>query len=210
MRDALALYVKTPQLGRVKTRLAQVLGEHRALAAHCELAEDALLRYSGDAYIELSLWSTGANEVIEAWLQRFAVPHYQQAGRDLGERMFHTLVSLLKDHEAVALVGCDVMDIDAAYLRRALAATREHDVVLGPAHDGGYGLIATRRACESDFADIDWGTSTVLEQTLRGITSAGRSVKLMEPVWDVDRYEDWLRYCRVKSRGTERAGHSGG
>jgi rSAM/selenodomain-associated transferase 2 len=91
---------------------------------------------------------------------------------------------------SAALIGTDCPGITAALLRKAFAALKVSDCVLGPAHDGGYYLMALKRDQPELFSSIPWGTHMVMEKTLQVIRKSGLKVTLLAPLADVDRPED--------------------
>jgi glycosyltransferase A (GT-A) superfamily protein (DUF2064 family) len=73
---------------------------------------------------------------------------------------------------------------------RALAALDQHDLVLGPAHDGGYYLIGLRAPVRQLFRRIAWSTQAVLEQTVARARLLGLSTLLLPRLRDVDKVSD--------------------
>jgi glycosyltransferase A (GT-A) superfamily protein (DUF2064 family) len=98
------------------------------------------------------------------------------------------------------VVGTDCPPVDATYVRRAAEALTDTDVVLGPALDGGYGLVATRQSMPQIFRDVPWGTDAVLRATLAQAARAGFSVRVLDSIWDVDSASDWNRYLQHRKR----------
>jgi hypothetical protein len=79
---------------------------------------------------------------------------------------------------------------------------KTHDVVLGPAEDGGYGLVGVKGEIPDMFSDIDWGTERVLSQTCARLNRDGLDFGLLPLIWDVDRPDDLSRYrAWLKGRG---------
>jgi hypothetical protein len=87
-------------------------------------------------------------------------------------------------------VGTDSPTLPVQRVRRAFAALRRCDVVLGPADDGGYYLIGLSRFTSAPWARIDWGTDAVLRQTLARCRAAGLSTVLLPAWFDVDTAAD--------------------
>ena len=190
----LAIFARAPVLGRVKTRLAKDVGDEAALAVYRELLALTLGRLgSPNDHFRAELWLEGESSELDELAPRLAV--HRQPGGDLGERMAAAFADGVS-----ALVGCDIPGIGAAYVRAALAALADADLVLGPTEDGGYCLVAMNEPHPEVFADIPWSTSAVLAATLD--TARHLSVTLLDTLWDVDEAEDltrWRRWCGASS-----------
>ena len=191
----LCIFARAPVRGRVKSRLAAEIGDDAALAAHVELVEHALARLARIEGLTSELWLDDADDPgARRWANGWSLPVRRQVGADLGERMHHALDACLTAGRTGVLVGTDCPTIDATYVRQAAAALLDHDVVLGPAMDGGYGLVGVARPVPELFRDIAWGSGKVLSETLRRAECAGRTVALLREVWDVDTAKDWRLY----------------
>ena len=205
MHQALSIFAKTPILGRCKTRLIPMLGAEHALAAHRELVERTLRQVATAADIQASLWVTEIESQTQQWADTWQLPIALQEGADLGQRMFACLDHLCGTAaEGALLMGTDCPGIDARYISAAARNLHDYDVVLGPAEDGGYGLIGMRQAHKVLFENIDWGTDAVAEQTLYAAEKCQLRVFQMPKIWDVDRPEDWQRYLLLKAKEAEK------
>lgn len=191
----LCIFARVPAPGRVKSRLAAEIGAEAAVAAHCTLVEDTLHRLAGMAGVITELWLDDPDHAAgRAWGARWGLAVRGQQGRDLGARMQFALASAVARSGAGVVVGTDCPPVDAGYVRQALTALDDHDIVLGPAADGGYGLIAGRCPAPELFEGIRWGTSSVLRQTLEAAADAGYRVARLPQIWDVDTAADWQRF----------------
>ncbi len=196
----LCVFTRTPVFGQVKQRLAAVLGEATALLAHEELLQRTLDRCLNGADYRAELWLTSLEPAAAVrQLRRPGLSLKLQQGNDLGARMQHTLEDGLANGARRILIGSDCPDIDRDYVASAFAALEEFPVVLGPAEDGGYGLVGLNRPAPQLFADMVWGDSQVLERTLLRADQAGLDVALLPQVYDVDLPEDWQRYRMASS-----------
>lgn len=92
------------------------------------------------------------------------------------------------------VIGSDCPGITTDYLKEALSALDDHDLVIGPALDGGYTLLGMRTLEPSLFRDMEWSTERVLPDTLARAEAAGLSVCQLAPLSDVDYLEDWQHY----------------
>jgi hypothetical protein len=200
-KTALSVFTKTPLLGQCKTRLIPLLGDQGALAAHCELVQYALNQIAEVYDISPSIWVTEKDLQTQRWADRWNIPLERQRGDNLGERMFHCLNQLCGHSSGGAiLMGTDCPEINSNYIDLAVHNLASHDMVLGPAEDGGYGLIGMHRAHPPLFENIDWGTDAVAEQTLAAAKALHLNFFELPEIWDVDRPEDWLRYKTFTGR----------
>ncbi len=203
IQQALAVFTRTPVLGKTKTRLAQSVGKAEALAAHIELVQGCLERLQLQTDARCELWVTDDAPIVAQWADRYDFDLRYQCEGDLGARMYHSLTQMLVADVSVAvLVGTDCPDIDRRYVQQAFRALQRNDVVFGPAEDGGYGLVGICRsampAAVTLFQDIAWGSSTVLAQSLERAAEAQLSVVQLPVIWDVDEVADWRRYQRME------------
>lgn len=186
------VFSKPAQPGRVKTRLVGDLTPAQTAQLHQAFLDDLIERLRG-----------GAHEVWLAWAldpgqepPTTDLPALVQRGENLGERLFNALERVGRQHEYCAAVGSDHPELplnrpDEAFERLAAGA----DLVLGPASDGGYYLVAVRRQSlhREVFEGIPWSTPGVLETTLARGAELGLRVELLELGHDVDRPEDLPR-----------------
>jgi rSAM/selenodomain-associated transferase 1 len=208
-RMVLAQYAKWPKLGHVKTRIAKDLGDQRALEIHYELLHAILCRFNAENAIAYQLWldsidhHQATDDSVSKRLARLIesknIVCRQQQGSDLGRRMSNTLKTLSSDYEQVAIIGSDCPNVTTKDLQQVSSALDNHDLVLIPAEDGGYVLLAMRSIAINSLSDywldgIDWGTSEVLAETLRACKMSGLSAYLLPESWDVDEVVDYKRW----------------
>ncbi|MBD3646624.1 MAG: TIGR04282 family arsenosugar biosynthesis glycosyltransferase [Pseudomonadales bacterium] len=192
-RSRIQIFCKVPVPGQVMTRLIDELGAEGAAKLHRRLATRIIdeCRRAGLAPVEL--WCTPAtdHEFFTAMTDETVSLHLQQ-GEDLGERMFEGARFALEDESAasVVIIGTDCPELDAAYLRLALQRLDDHDAVIGPARDGGYGLIGFQAVNRRYFSDIAWGGDTVCADTCRAFNDAGLNWSLLPLLHDIDTPED--------------------
>ncbi|MCC6748729.1 MAG: TIGR04282 family arsenosugar biosynthesis glycosyltransferase [Deltaproteobacteria bacterium] len=193
-RCTVILFTRYPEAGRAKTRLIPRLGAEGAAALQRRLTGHALgealrlQRATPGLAVEVRT-EGGDPERLTAWLGEDLCWQPQGTG-DLGERLRRALDDRLGRGARAVLVGCDLPGLSAELLRQAVAALSSHDLVLGPAHDGGYYLVGLRNRAPTLFHDIPWGGPTVLERTLERARAASLAVALLAPLADVDRPED--------------------
>jgi len=193
MGDVLLIqFAREPIPGQVKTRMFPTLSSGEACELHRKLVLWTIGVLSSAALGEVELHVTGrADSPFFQQCSELGVQRIQtQSGRDLGERMYRAMRSGLEKHAAVILVGSDAPQLDAAYLRDAMAALAESEVVLGPALDGGYVLFGARRLERAWFEGVDWGTDRVFATTVRRLESTGTRWRALLPLQDIDRPQD--------------------
>ncbi len=182
----LAIFARAPVRGRVKSRLARVVGDDVALAVYDRLLTGTLARLApGRGRFEPEIWLEGT--AADTRFAGFRV--IPQPEGDLGSRMAAAF-----DAGVTALVGTDIPVLTADYVDRALTALEDVDLVIGPVEDGGYCLIAMNVPHAGLFHGIPWSTPRVLAATLEGARRLSLSVRLLEPLWDVDDSADFERW----------------
>lgn len=187
-----AVFVRAPELGKVKTRLARSLGKAAALQAYVELVEGTLVALEEGAF-DCELWFDGPqNDHLRRWRSEHVLPAFKQPATDLGGRMLAAVAAGAK-----VVVGSDIPALDAAYVEEALATLARADAVLGPVEDGGYGLIGMNEPHPELFRSIEWSTDTVVEQTQSRAAAAGLEIALLDTLWDVDDYADYVRWRKM-------------
>jgi uncharacterized protein len=185
------IFCKAPLLGKVKTRLIQEIGARCALDLQKQMFKRLMADFSQDSPLA-EFWISPDKDHV--FFEPYAVPRFQQAGSDLGARMSEALRDGLTRHESVILIGSDLPLINKSYIDCAVSSLRDHEVVLGPAEDGGYGLVGVKAETPEMFSDINWGTEKVLSQTCKKLNDFGLSYSLLPLIWDVDRPADLQRY----------------
>lgn len=193
MTAGLVVFAKAPLLGRVKSRLAAGIGEEAALAFYRETLSTVLARLDGGGPWRTRLAVTPDEVMGDAGLWPTETPRVPQAGGDLGARMGRFLAEA-EPGGPVVIVGSDIPDITAAHLARAFETLGGHDLVLGPAKDGGYWLVGASRPPPATLFDgVRWSTEHARADTLRN--AAGTAVALVDELEDVDdpeAYQRWL------------------
>lgn len=194
--DKLLVFTKTPIPGTVKTRLQSLLSPEQCVHLHCAMIEHTLTVAWQAGYQNIELWCSPSTH--HHWLQTLcaqrAIQLRVQKGHDLGARMLHAIRTTLTTNPYTVLIGTDCPSITPDYLQQAFTTLATgHDIVLGPAEDGGYVLIGARQILPQIFADITWSTNTVLQQTLTRLTQSSLTWKTLTPLWDLDTAQDLLR-----------------
>jgi rSAM/selenodomain-associated transferase 1 len=190
--DLLLVFVKWPEPGATKTRLIPALGAEAAARLYRRLAETgmAATRPQAGEYERLLCFSPpDAQGAIRAWFPEEAL--WAQPEGDLGHRMASAFdEAFRRGAERVALVGTDIPWITSGLVARSFDALAGADLVLGPAHDGGYYLVALGGRQPELFAGIEWSTPGVLAATRDRAATLGLETRLLEPLHDLDTVRD--------------------
>lgn len=194
LAEKLIIFTRFPAVGTTKTRLIPALGAAGAADLQRRLTERTvrwgreLATRRGTA---LEIWYTGGDSgQVGVWLGLDLATIPQGEG-DLGERMARAFAGAWSEGYArVVLVGADCPGLSVEVLQTAFSALTDHDLVLGPAVDGGYYLIGLARSAPELFVDQPWGEDTLLAATLGVARRAGLTPQLLEELTDIDRPED--------------------
>lgn len=186
---AVLLFAKAPRAGAVKTRLARDIGAGRALALYRAMgrrvADAVAVRYP------VTVWFSpaGAEAEMRAWLG--AHWYRAQAEGTLGDRLRHAFETHFREGDRpVIAIGADAPSVDGTVVAEAEAALRHADVVLGPAHDGGYYLIGLAAPTDAPFGAIPWGGPDVMARTVAACRAARLSFEVLVARRDVDTLAD--------------------
>ena len=182
---------RAPVPGKTKRRLVPAIGAERAAALHRAMTCRAVTSALASGVGPVELWCTPGtdHELFRTLRRRVGVELRTQVGTDLGERM---QAAVEARPGATAIIGTDCPFLEPGDLVRAAEGLRspDADVVVAPALDGGYVLIAVDRPRRELFAQVDWGTGRVLAQTRERARAARLRLLELEPRRDIDRPED--------------------
>jgi len=185
--ELLLIFTRNPEPGKCKTRLAASIGDHAALKIY-----RFLLQHTASITQELR----SAKRVCyfpsilenDIWDRRY----YQKAlqkGSNLGQRMEEAFEKGFADgYSRIIIIGSDMYDLDQSALEKAFQKLKKADYVLGPASDGGYYLLGMKRLTPMVFKNKDWGSNSVLRDTLKDLH--GKTVELLPVKNDVDVLDD--------------------
>jgi rSAM/selenodomain-associated transferase 1 len=192
---ALILFAKAPVPGQVKTRLCPPLTPDEAAGLHGSFVLDALERSRAVRGLDrfLACAPSADHVFFKIMEERQGVRLMSQEGGDLGARMTHALkAALALGYRHVVMAGTDLPTLSPAFYTQALDLLARHDVVLGPALDGGYYLVGLNQDLSELFAGIPWSTDQVLARTKTKADSLGLKTGLLPACRDVDTIEDLL------------------
>lgn len=188
MKACVVVFAREPVPSQVKGRLAEDIGAEAAARVYAVTLQHTLeVAGNSGARVVLSL----ADVPSARWLRDIDAVLEIQRGDDLGDRMDDTFSRRFAEGEArVILVGSDCPWFSATHVARAAAKLGGAEVVLGPAADGGYWLVAQRPPGLAMFARIPWSRPTTLERTRSRIKALGGTWFELEELVDIDTGED--------------------
>ncbi len=204
MNPVIVVFLKWPEPGKVKTRLAQTVGQAEAVRIYRGLvaAVGRLLETCSGVDIAVCFDPPAREAAVRDWLQtgpfrQLRIAHWwPQQPTDLGGRQVAAVETALQTgYRKVALIGTDCVDWNAAMIRKVWEALDVADWVFGPALDGGYYLGALRASAPSAsevFAKVRWSSAHTLEDCLAHLNARGGVPAFIEKLKDVDDYEDWI------------------
>ena len=187
-RLQVAVLARAAVAGAAKTRLIAALGPQRAAALQAHLTQLALRRAVGSG-AEVVLWIDGEPDPATLSVaNELAIEVRAQPAGDLGRRMQAAFES--STGRATLVIGTDCPAQSAEHLVHAGKLLADHDVVLQPAHDGGYVLIGMKQPHHQFFRDIIWGSDSVLARTRQRAAALGLRCAELPPLHDLDRPDD--------------------
>jgi uncharacterized protein len=201
MLSRLIVFTRFPRTGQVKSRLIPALGAAGAAAVHTALTRHTLAWVAelaaADA-IEIEVRFDGGD--AGGMRALFGDWNYiEQGPGDLGDRLARAVGAAFDaGRQRVVLVGTDCPGLTAELAASARDALDRHDLVLGPATDGGYYLVGLRRPDLDLFSGIGWGGDRVLADTLAAADRLGLNHALLPHLPDVDRPEDLVHWRRIE------------
>lgn len=188
-KKLLMLFVRNPELGKVKTRLAAAVGPERALEIYLQL-----LQHTRDLTKELPVqklvYYSESVDTNDLWPNEQYQKRVQPEG-DLGEKMEAAFASAFSEgYTSVVIIGSDCLQLTPDIVLQAYSELEQHDVVIGPALDGGYYLLGMNRLHPKLFQNKRWSTVHVFPATLQDIKNLQLSHALLPRLSDVDYVED--------------------
>lgn len=206
LSTAVTMMTKLPIPGFCKNRLQDVLDAYESAEFQRRCIADlaATVQMAG---LPLHIYYTGPgkDKPLESLSETGKALFFPQEGEDLGKRMYNAVQKTLPDYEAVIVIGSDLPDLEPVIFQKAIRGLEKSDLVLGPCHDGGYYLLATKGDYPEIFEGISWSSPQVLEQTLDKAKRAGLSFCLLETRRDIDTWYDIVDYYN-RNTGVSRTG----
>ena len=199
------LFIRAPELGRVKTRLGKMMDAATVLGLYRCFVQDTFETLTTGGY-DIIVFFTPPHKglAVQAWLGDTVLVQ-AQTGKTLGDKMRNAFSDVFAGAvDQAVLMGSDLPDFDNRIIDESFELLKKKEVVIGPAEDGGYYLIGFRKnAFNSDiFSGIDWGTASVFRQTMKKIHAAGLNCHILPSRKDIDTHDDLVAfYQRSEAKG---------
>lgn len=205
----LGIFLKQPIAGSVKTRLGAEMGYEASAELYAAFQRDLIDRTARLNVQRVIAYSPTSAEA-KAYFSDLSNPEdvlWGQPQLELGSRLQQFFAENLSATGPVVVIGSDSPTLPLDYIQQAFEVLETHDVVLGPAVDGGYYLIGQSSLCPELFEQIDWSGPSVLSQTVQKIRTTSKSLGLLPPWYDIDSLDD-LRFLMGHLAALECAGFS--
>ncbi len=189
MKNALIIFIRNPEKGKVKSRLSKDLGEEKTLTVY-----NFLLQYTrdicGKANASRFVFYSDNIDYPDIWNEHLFTK-YLQEGKDLGERMsnaFSTVFNL--GFKNVSIIGSDCYELKTHHIQQAFVQLEETEVVVGPSKDGGYYLLGMKKLHSQLFTGKKWGCDDVLQNTIDNLIQHKLKFIELPILYDIDTIED--------------------
>lgn len=206
MNDALIVFAKPPEPGRVKTRLSPVLSPDESADLYRAFLLDALEQYSALA-ADVRLYLSPAEDEAPDMAVPASVAVVEQVGATLGDRMRQAFAdTLAAGYERAVIIGTDHPTLPSAFIEQAFSALESPaSLALGPSTDGGYYLLGMNAFYPHLFEDMEYSHGEVFSQTLARAGQTDARLTILPPWYDVDEPDDLQRLVEDLS---ERSGQA--
>lgn len=177
---AIAVFVKTPGLSPLKTRLAAGIGADKAMEFY-RLSLSAVESVISESDVQ-GFWAVGEKEGVADPLWLGMEKLYTGEG-DLGDRQNNIYETLRNDFNNVILIGADAPQVSPQLIAQAMSALERNDFVIGPAHDGGYYLFGGRVPLSKDvWANVKYSCDTTRIDLIERLPSAPAILPMLSDV----------------------------
>lgn len=192
-KNTLIIFLKYPEAGKVKTRLAKDIGIDEAARIYSQMAFkiiDSVVET--DSYNTIIFYDPPGKEIeIKDWLGKKELQLIAQSGNSLGDRISNAFREVYSQGaEKAVIIGTDCLQVTSETINEAISLLDETDAVIGPAEDGGYYLLGLNIHTPQIFKDISWSTEHVLDQTISNIEENSLTYKKLKTLKDIDIVDD--------------------
>lgn len=200
--DSIIIFLRYPEIGEVKTRLAKTTSSEFAVKFYKICAEYLIKIIKQYSNINKFVFYSNKldREKIIKWLGGKLFYAYQE-GDDLGIRMKNAFEKVFSiGSKKVIIIGTDIPDITKELINNTFSLLEINDVVIGPSDDGGYYLLGLKQMYNELFEGIEYSTSSVLLETLIRIKNLNLKYHLLPILPDIDTEEDLINWINNNNR----------
>ena len=199
-QTALIVFAREPKLGKAKTRLAKSVGQEAALKFYEAFVNDVLKACKNYPVNKRFLFYAGSAQslsFLNSFSQDFQLK--RQFGKTLGDRMYYAARYCFQQRfQKVIIIGTDCLTISTQDIARAKKFLDNVPCVFGPSTDGGYYLIGLTRADQRIFANVSWGTDSVLKKSVANLNKLGWHHQTLNIREDIDTVFDLRKFDKSK------------
>ncbi len=196
-KHALIVFVKPPELGKVKSRLAATIGEQAALSVYQKLllhTQQVIQLFQDTSTADCFVFYAGRVPEADSW-SALAKEQNEQKGSDLGERMYRAFAHCFaQGYSRVCIIGSDCPELTTSVIVSAFNALQDYPATIGPATDGGYYLLGLRKNHPSLFEKMTWSTDTVFTETMKRLKNLHWEVTTLPALTDIDTEADLQKF----------------
>jgi hypothetical protein len=191
MKNAVIIFVRNPELGKVKTRLAATVGDEEALNIYCLLLNHTM-QQAGKVAADKFVFYHQQIKADDIW-NKDGFYKKLQTGESLGDKMkaaFDEIFNL--GYNKIMIIGSDCLQLNSTIINAGFGLLDEHDTVIGPATDGGYYLLGMKKNYGFLFDNKAWSTENVFDDSMKDMQHHQLSTGLLPVLTDVDTEADWI------------------
>jgi rSAM/selenodomain-associated transferase 1 len=202
LKEALIIFIKNPELGKVKTRLASTIGDEKALEIY-KLLMKHTREIAQNVAVDRHVFYSQFIDENDEWTNSDFYKHLQNQDPDLGLKMFSSFHDLWKKgYEKVLIIGSDCLELTKDTVKDAFVLLNEQEAVIGPAKDGGYYSIGfnfnlldqkTEKVMADVFLNKTWSHEDVFTEAMSALNSNNLRRAKLPLLSDVD-YEEDLKH----------------
>jgi rSAM/selenodomain-associated transferase 1 len=188
-KSAIIIFIKNPDLGRVKKRLAKAVGDDKALEVYKQMLEHAQ-QITRTLSTDKFLYYDRAIDKNDTWSNDIYIKKKQQ-GTDMASRIAHAFEQIFKlKYEHIVIIGSDCLELDERIIRLAFRQLDHFDTVLGPTKDGGFYLLGMNKLYPEILKVEGWGTHSLTPNILKTLQHLGKSCFMLSELAGITTVDD--------------------
>ena len=194
---AVIVFVKFPELGKVKTRLASSTSKNFAVELYKIVADNIFEEISKlNSGVDVFIFFSEVDDKTKVlkWVNK-NFEFLEQRGSNLGEKISDAFEAVfLRGYSKSIIIGTDIPEMKAEILDDAFSVLENNDVVISPSNDGGYSLLGIKENYSFLFNNIEWSTNSVFYNTYLKMVKNNLSFKKLSTLNDIDTKEDLIQW----------------